>query len=140
MTAKLVTLLQIAGLLQIGLLLAGATMPKAVDLRRHLAALPPFIRRLFWVYFLFIGLTFVSFGLLTLSSAPAMAAGEPVARRLCLFIAVFWLLRLGVACFIFDVRPYLKTPWHKLGYQATNAVFVHLLAIYAFAAWKGGCL
>ena len=135
MTTKLITLLQIAGLLQVGLLLAGATMPKAVDLRRHLQALPPFIRRLFWVYFVFIGLTLVSFGLLTLSSANAMAAGEPVARRLCLFIAVFWLARLGVACFIFDVRPYLTNWFYRLGYHATNAVFIYLAAIYAWAAF-----
>jgi len=134
MTTKLIPLLQIAGVLQVGLLLAGAMMPKAVDLRGHLAALPRFIRRLFWVYFVFIGLTLASFGLLTLSSAAAMAAGEPVARRLCLFIAVFWLARLGVACFIFDVRPYLTNWFYRLGYQATNAVFIYLAAVYTWAA------
>jgi hypothetical protein len=134
MTAKLVPLLQIAGLLQVGLLLAGATMPKGVELRRHLAALPQFIRRLFWVYFVFIGMTLVSFGLLTLSSAAAMAAGEPVARRLCLFIAAFWLVRLWVACFIFDVRPYLTNWFYRLGYHTTNAVFIYLTAVYTWAA------
>jgi hypothetical protein len=46
-TATLVTLLQIAGLLHLGLVWAGATMPRAVDLGHHLAPLPPFIRRLF---------------------------------------------------------------------------------------------
>src|SRR5207245_11780315 len=104
---KLTTLLQIAGALHAGLLWSGATLPKAVNLRQHLATLPPFIRQLFWVYFTFIGLTLASLGMLTISSASAMAAGEPVARRLCLFIAVFWMARLGVAGFVFEVRPSL---------------------------------
>lgn len=135
---KLLTCLQIAGLLHFGLLLAGASMPKAVNLREHLSMLPPFIRQLYWVYFSFIGLTLVSLGLLTLASAHAMAAGEPVARRLCLFIAVFWWARLGVAGFVFDVRPYLTDWFYWLGYQATNVVFVFLAGTYTWAALKGG--
>src|SRR5262245_48029735 len=110
---KLIHLLQFAGLLHFSLLLAVAAMPKAVNLRRHVATLPRFICQLFWVYFVFIGLTLISFGLLTLTSAAAMAAGEPTARRLCLFIAVFWLARLGVACFVFDVRPYLTSRFYR---------------------------
>jgi len=102
---KLITLLQIAGALHLGLAWAGATMPKAVNLREHLAALPPFIRRLFWVYFTFIGLTLLSFGGLTFFYAPAMASGEPLARALRVFLATFWILRLIVAVFVFDVRP-----------------------------------
>jgi len=137
---KLIILLQIAGLLHFALLLAGAAMPKAVNLRQHLATLPPFIRQLFWVYFTFIGLTLASLGVLTISSASAMAAGEPVARRLCLFIAVFWMLRLGVAGFVFDVRPYLTNWFYRLGYYAANAVFLYLAFIYTWAAWKGGSL
>jgi hypothetical protein len=137
---KLITLLQIAGLLHFGLLLAGASMPKAVNLRQNLALLPPFIRQLFWVYFSFIGLTLVSLGGLTLASAPAMAAGEPVARKLCIFIAAFWLMRLVAAWFIFDVRPYLTNWFYRLGYQATNVTFIYLAAIYTWVAVKGGAL
>src|SRR5882762_6851361 len=134
----LTTLLQIAGLLQFGLLLAGGSMPKAVNLREHLAALPPFIRQLFWVYFTFIGLTLASLGALTLACAPAMAAGEPVARRLCLFIAVFWLARLGVALFVFDVRPYLRNWFYRLGYQATNLIFIYLAGLYTWTVLTRG--
>src|SRR5260221_7938735 len=123
---KLITLLQIAGLLHFGLLLAGASMPKAVNLRQNLAVLPPFIRRLFWVYFSFIGLTLVSLGALTLASAPAMAAGEPVARRLCIFIAAFWLMRLFPAWFIFCVCPYLPNSFFPLCYPARHISLIYL--------------
>jgi hypothetical protein len=137
-TATLTTLLQIAALCHLGLVWAGASMPKAVNLRGHLATLPPFIRRLFFVYFTFIGLVLVGFGCLTFFFAEAMAAGEPLARALCVLLVAFWTLRLLVAAFIFDVRPYLKNWFYRMGYQATNLVFVYLLAVYALALWKGG--
>ncbi|PYJ82978.1 MAG: hypothetical protein DME22_16890 [Verrucomicrobia bacterium] len=133
---KLITLLQIGGALHLGLAWAGGTMPKVVNLREHLAALPPFIRRLFWVYFTFIGLTLVSFGGLTFFYAPAMASGEPLARALCVFLAAFWILRLIVAVFVFDVRPYLANWFYRLGYYLTTAVFIYLAAIYAWTAFR----
>jgi hypothetical protein len=137
-TSTLTLLLQIAAILHIGLLCAGASMPKAVNLRGHLATLPPFIRRLFFVYFSFIALMLVGFGLLTFLFAHAMAAGEPLARALCLLLTGFWGMRLVAAGFIFDVRPYLTNWFYRLGYQATNLIFVYLVAVYAFALWKGG--
>jgi hypothetical protein len=139
-TATLTALLKIAGLLHLGLIWAGASMPKAVNLREHLAVLPPFIRRLFFVYLSFIGLMLAGFGCLTFFYAHAMAAGEPVARALCVLLIAFWTLRLVAAGFIFDVRPYLTNWFYRLGYHAINLVFVYLLAVYAFAAWKGGRL
>jgi len=137
-TSILATLLQIAAILHIGLLCAGASMPKAVNLRGHLASLPLFIRQLFFVYFSFIALMLVGFGALTFLFADAMAAGEPMARALCVLITVFWGIRLIAAGFIFDVRPYLTNWFYRLGYQATNLVFVYLVAVYALAVWKGG--
>ena len=139
-TPTLVLLLQIAGMLHLGLAWAGATMPKAVSLRTHLLTLPPFIRRLFLVYFAFIGMVLVGFGSLTFLFAGAMAAGEPLARALCLLCLVFWTARLFVAGFIFDVRPYLTNGFYRAGYWATNVVFIYLVGVYALAIWKGGTL
>jgi len=134
----LTVLLQIGGLLYLGLLCAGALMPRAVNLRRHIAVLPPFIRRLFWVYYSFIALCLVSFGLITITFAETLASGSDLARALCLFFAAFWTIRLIAATFIFDVRPYLTNNYWRLGYHATNVVFVYLPVVYGLAAWKGG--
>jgi hypothetical protein len=139
-TATLITLLQIAGLLHLGLMCAGASMPKAVNLRAHLAVLPAFIRRLFLVYFGFIGLMLAGFGCLTFFFARPMAAGEPLARALCLLLLVFWTVRLVAAGFVFDVRPYLTNWFYRLGYQVLNLVFIYLVAVYALVVWKGGRL
>ena len=44
MKINLTVLLQIAGVLHLGLMCAGLLMPRVVGMRGHLAALPPFIR------------------------------------------------------------------------------------------------
>lgn len=137
-THQLTLLLQLAALSHLGLLCAGALMPRAVQLRTHLANLPPFIRRLFWVYYTFIGLCLVSFGLITFLFASTLAAGSNLARALCLFLAAFWTVRLAAALFVFDVRPYLTNQLWRLGYHATNLVFTFLPLIYLWTAWKGG--
>ena len=137
-TATLITLLQIAAVLHLGLAWAGLAMPRVVGLAGHLAVLPPFHRRLFYVYYTFIALSLLGFGAMTFFCADALAAGGPLARAVCLFLTAFWSIRLLAAAFIFDVRPYLTSGLLRLGYHATNFVFVYLLAVYVLTLWKGG--
>lgn len=133
-------LLQIAGVLHLGLIVAGVMMPRVVNLRQHLAGLPPFIRQLFWVYYTFIGLCLVSFGLLTVTLAGTPAGGSDLARAVCAFLAIFWAVRLVAASFVFDLRPYLTSRFRRIGYQATNVAFAYLPVVYAWVAWKGGTI
>lgn len=137
-TPNLTLLLQIAGLLHLGLICAGALMPRAVNLRENIAVLPQFIRRLFWVYYAFIGLCLVSFGIITITLAGTLASGSDLARAICAFMALFWTIRLIAATFVFDVRPYLTNNFWRIGYHATNVVFIYLPIVYAWAALKGG--
>jgi hypothetical protein len=132
----LTRLLQLAGILHVGLIAAGLAMPRAVNLRLQIASLAPFVRQLFWVYYAFIGLCLVSFGFISFAFASLLASGEPLSRALCLFLTAFWTLRLIAATFIFDVSPYVTTPALKLGYHATNIVFVFLPIVYFLAALK----
>ena len=113
-------------------------MPRVVNLRAHLATLPSFIQRLFWVYYAFIGLCLVGFGTLTLTLAGTLAGGSALARAVCLFLAAFWSLRLIAATVVFDLRPYLTSASRRIGYHAINLVFVYLPIVYLFAAWRGG--
>jgi hypothetical protein len=135
---KLITALQVAGLMHGGLIAAGATMPRAVNLRQHVGKLPPFIHRLFWVYYSFIAFFLVGFGALSFFLAPQLASGTALARAVCGFLAVFWTMRLAVAAFVFDVRPYLTSALWKTGYHLTNAVFAVLPVIYGWGALAGG--
>src|ERR1700720_830849 len=122
MKINLILLLQIAGVLHLGLMSAGLLMPRVVGMRGPLAALPPFIRQLFWVYYSFIGLCLVSFSIITIVFADTLAAGGNLARAVCVFFALFWTLRLIAATCVFDMRPYLTSSYRRVGYHALNIV------------------
>jgi hypothetical protein len=134
MKINLTLLLQIAGVLHLGLMCAGLLMPRVVGLRGHLVTLPRFIRQLFWVYYCFIALCLVSFSIITVAFAGTLAAGGNLARALCAFFAVFWTLRLIAGTFVFDMRPYLTNSYRRLGYHAINIVFIYLPVVYVLAA------
>ena len=134
MWISLVRLLQIAGVLHLGLMSAGLVMPRIVRIRWHLATLPPFIRQLFWVYYSFIGLCLVGFSLITVVFADTLAGGGALPRALCAFFAVFWTLRLAVATWVFDMEPYLTSGARRVGYRVLNLAFVYLPVVYALAA------
>lgn len=133
---KTIPLLQLAGLLQISLLAAGLTMPRVVGMHAQLATLPVFLRRLFWVYYVFTGIHFVGCGILTLLFAVELATGTPLARGFCGFLAVYWAARFLVTLFVFDVRPYLVTRLHRLGHYALNTTFVYLAAVFSLVAMR----
>jgi hypothetical protein len=134
MTITLTLLLQIAGVMHLGLMSAGLLMPRVVNVRAHLATLPAFLRQLFWVYYSFIALCLVSFSIITIVFAETLASGGALARALCIFFAVFWTMRLLVATFVFDMRPYLTSGARRVGYHALNAVFAYLPVVYLIAA------
>lgn len=129
-------LLLLAGVAQFAILTASALVPKVLDWKTALKPLPPFLRTLFWVYGIFIVLTIIGMGTLTLLNARAMAAGEPVARSLAGFIAVFWGARLIVQLFVFDARPYLTNHWLKLGDHLLTVTFVFFTIVYGLAALR----
>ena len=130
--SRLEMALRVAGVLHFAILLASALTPCALDWRKNLAPLHPFLRRLFWVYGAFIVLVIVNFGALTLTHADAMAAGLPMARALCTFIALFWLARLGVQFFVFDPGPFLANWFYKIGYHGLTVVFAYFVVVYGW--------
>lgn len=127
-------LLQLAAAVQLLILIASASIPRALDWRKNLALLHPFLRKLFWVYGVFVVMVIIAFAVLTFRHADAMAAREPVARSLCLFIAIFWGVRLLVQFAIFDARPFLTNWFYKTGFHALTIIFAFLTFVYGKAA------
>jgi hypothetical protein len=128
------TWLLVGGLLHFVILIASALTPRVLDWRANLAALHPFLRRLFWVYGSFIVLVIVSFGALTLLHLDELASGAALPRSVCGVIAIFWLARLAVQFFVFDARPFLTTTFLWLGYHGLTLLFTTLVFIYGSAA------
>lgn len=128
------TWLLVGGLLHFAVLVASALTPRVLDWRTNLATLPPFLRRLFWVYGCFIVLVIISFGVLSLLHADELASGAALPRSVCAMIALFWLARLVVQFFVFDARPFLTTAFLRVGYHGLTLLFTALIFIYGYAA------
>ena len=135
MNMLLLPLLQLAGIGHFGILLASIQVPGVLDWRNELARLHPFLRRLFWVYGVYIALTIAGFGAVTLMNAEELAGGRPLARGVSALIAGFWAARLAVQWFVFDARPFLTNRWRRLGYHTLTAAFVFFTAVYGWAAF-----
>ena len=130
-------LILIGGGLHFVILVASAMVPRILNWKSELGLLSPFLRRLFWVYGVFIVLTIIGFGAISLTCAPEIAAGTGLGRAFCGFVAVFWGARLAVQFFIFDARPFLTHWFLKAGYHGLAVLFAALVAIYGWAALRG---
>ena len=129
-------LLKLASLTYLGLIAAGLLMPKVTGVWIEAKKMSPFAQGLFRTYYCFIGLCLVGFGLGSWVLAVELSSGTTLARAACGFLAVFWLIRLFAAIWILDVKPYLTSPWRRIGYQATNIVFGILPFFYGWLALR----
>ncbi len=132
--ATQITLIQIAGLLHFGILLASALVPRVLDWRKQLQKLSALSRHVVWVHGMFIVLVIIGFGAVSTFAANELATGDKLARLVCGLIAVFWTSRLVIQLFLFDPRPYLCTTGLKLGYHGLTAVFSYFGFVYTGAA------
>ena len=128
----------IGGVLHLGILLASATVPRALDWKKSLDGLDQLFRQLIWVHGAFIVLVIIGFAVLSLLLPGELASGTPLARGLCAFIAIFWLSRLGVQLFVFDAKPHLKSALLRIGYHGLTLVFAYHAVVYGYAALNVG--
>jgi hypothetical protein len=77
----------------------------------------------------------VGFGLLSVLFAGELVTGTPLARGVCLFIALFWAARLIVQFFVFDAKPYLNSAFLKAGYHGLTVVFIYHAVVYTLVAF-----
>ena len=124
----------IGGLLHFGILLASSMVPKVLNWKMSLDGLDDLSRQLVWVHGVFIVLVIIGFGLISVLLASELTSGTPLARGICLFIAIFWGARLVVQFFVFDAKQYLKTTFLKVGYHGLTVVFIFHTAVYLLAA------
>ena len=124
----------IAGLLHLAITSAGFTSVLVLDWRRNLAPLSALSRHIIWTHALFVLITIIGFGVVSIVFARQLASGCPLARAVCGFIATFWAVRLFIQFFLFDPRPYLTNVALKLGFHGLTVVFSYFVLIYAAAA------
>jgi hypothetical protein len=133
MHQMLTNLITLAGLCQLGVLIASALVPIRLHWRSELAVLSRLHRQMYWVYGGYVVLAIVAFGVISLFNAEEMADGSGLARGFCGYIAVFWTIRLMLQA-VLDVKEHLTAWWLKLGYRTLTVLFLSFALIYAYAA------
>ena len=127
-------LIFLGGILHVGILLASANVPRALEWKHSLRGLDRLFRQLIWVHGAFIVLVIIGFGVLSLTFPTELGSGSPLARGVCLFISLFWASRLAVQLFVFDAKTYLSSALLKVGYHGLTVVFVYHAVVYGCAA------
>ncbi len=135
--ATLTQLLWLAGAGQLCVLIASALVPARLNWRDEFQKLSPLHRQMYWVYGGYVVLSIVAFGLITLTSAAELASGDKLARAFCLYVAVFWTVRLCLQP-ILQVKEHLTAWWLRAGYHTLTLLFLSFSLIYGWAALRPG--
>ncbi len=130
---ELANIVFLAGIGQLGVLVASALVPFRLNWKTELSGLSRLHRQMYWVYGGYVVLAIVAFGILSLTNARELAAGSGLARGVCGYIAVFWGIRLALQA-VFDVKPFLTVWWLKAGYNLLTVLFVSFTLVYGYAA------
>ncbi len=133
MEGTLPTLILAGGISQLVILSASALVPFRLHWRTELQLLSRLHRQMYWVYGGYIVLSIIAFALISIFNASELAKGSGLARGFCLYVAVFWGIRLALQAYL-DVREHLTTWWLKLGYLGLTSFFLALTVIYGWAA------
>lgn len=127
-------LVPLAGAGQLALCAASTAIPRVLGWRAALAPLAPLPRQLFWTYATYVAGAHVFFGLVTLLLADVLLAGDPLARALTGFIALWWGVRLALAFLGVERRALPDTPAIRWAHRALLLLFVGLTGVYAALA------
>jgi hypothetical protein len=131
----LTNLITLAGVCQLGVLIASALVPIRLRWRTELSVLSRLHRQMYWVYGGYVVLAIVAFGLISLFNAEEMAGGGGLARSLCGYIAIFWTIRLTLQA-VLDVKVHLTAWWLKVGYHTLTILFLCFALTYGYAALR----
>ena len=133
MNASLPHLIFAAGIGQLSVLVASALVPIRLNWREEFAPLSRLHRQMYWTYGGYVVLSIVAFGLISLLNSRELASGSGLARSFCLYVAIFWGIRLGSQP-VFDVKQHLTAWWLRAGYYALSLMFASFTGIYGWAA------
>jgi hypothetical protein len=115
-------------------LIASFQAPSRLGWKQDIPKLTRFNQKVFWVYGFYILLCIVGFAALTWRLHDALLAGEPAARSIAGFIAIFWTVRVLVDLFWYDHRDWPQGNALVAGHALATSLFCTLAAIYWFAA------
>jgi hypothetical protein len=126
-------LIFIGGLLHFSILVASAIVPFRLNWREGFGTLSRLHRQMYWTYGGYVVMAIIAFGCISVTSPVELARQSALARGFCLYVFVFWAVRLALQG-VFDVKEHLTAWWLRLGYGVLTGIFACLAFIYGWAA------
>ena len=93
---------QVAGGVQLAIIVANLALPRRIRPRESLAQAPAVVRQIFFSHWLYVLLTVAIFAVACVLFPAEIAGGNSLGRYLAAAMAVFWLLRIPIQLFFFD--------------------------------------
>jgi hypothetical protein len=124
----------LAGVAQLGIAAFSLLIPRLLGWRDETARLKPLTRQVFWTYASYILGFHVAFGLLSLLAPAALLEGTLLARVVCGFIAVYWLVRLTLQFVAYDRSVAAGRPLFRFAEAAYVSAFAYLVLVYGATA------
>ena len=128
------TLIFLSGIAQIILSLGSIAIPFVLDWKAEMKKVNSLIRNIFYTYSVYIFMTNIWFGIISMLMPQQLADKSPLACAVTIFIALYWWGRVGVQ-FLFgkaEGRP--SGLIFTLGEIALWLLFIVLSAVYTWAA------
>lgn len=124
----------LAGVAQLGIAGSSLLIPRLLGWRDETMRLKPLTRQVFWTYASYILSFHVAFGLLSLFAPAALLDGSFLARAVCGFIALYWLVRLTLQFAAFDRSVAIGRPLFRFAEAAYVSTFAYLALVYGATA------
>ena len=131
------TNLRLAGVLLILLGLAHLFFNRYLGWNTETAKLNVLTRQVFYVHCFFIVLVLFMMGAVSIFYAGELLKPSPLSRALLLSLALFWLVRLVVQWFVYDVRIWRGSPLFTTAHWLFSLLWIYLAGTYSLA-WKAG--
>ena len=136
-------------LLALGLKLGGASLvvlsiaslwiPRALGWKEKLAGLAPLMREMWWTYSTYVWSSHIFFAVLALGFGDWLMGGSPPALAMCLFMFLWWSVRLFLQFFGFDLTEIKQTPANRIAKHLLTLLFTSLVVLYGcLVAWNAG--
>lgn len=120
-------LLIVSGIGHVLLSIGSLLVPRILNWKRELGALPLLLRQMFWTYAGYILVINLCFGVLSLVGTDDLLDKSFLAKSVCLFISGYWLSRIVIQFLYFDTSSAPK------GLKYTVAEIVLVLGFLFFA-------
>ena len=128
-------LIFIAGIFHIALVIGSTFIPVLLNWNQELEKVSVLIKQIFWTYAGYILGTNLCFGLLSVFHTEVLTNGSPLAGYVCLFIALYWMVRIAVQFFYFDRPSAPKGFIYDLGEISLVALFIFFTLVYGYAVY-----